>query len=78
MTEPDPGTAPARGRGERTKLYGGLALVGLALLFAAVNFDEVGVNWIVGSFQTPLIIVIAISFVLGAGVGALAARRGRG
>jgi uncharacterized integral membrane protein len=67
----------ARGRGDQTKRAAGAVAGVIALLFAALNFDEVDVNWVVDSFQTPLIIVIAVSFVLGAGVGALA-MRGRG
>jgi uncharacterized integral membrane protein len=74
MSELEP-EAAGKTRGEQTKfvLVAGFGVV--ALLFAVLNFDEVDVNWIVGSFQTPLIIVIAVSFVLGAGVGALASRR---
>ena len=77
MTELDGEAAPGRGKRDQTKLIAGGVAGLLALLLAAVNFDDVKVNWIVGSAQTPLIIVIAVSFVLGAGVGALAARRSR-
>jgi uncharacterized integral membrane protein len=57
-----------------------IALVGLAGVggvFAALNLDEVEVNWILGTWETPLIIVIAISMVIGAGLGYLATRRRR-
>jgi uncharacterized integral membrane protein len=54
-----------------------LALAGLGVLFAVLNFDDVKVNWLFGTWSTPLIIVIAISFLLGTGVGWLAARRRR-
>jgi uncharacterized integral membrane protein len=77
MSELDREAPAGKTRGEQTKFLVAAGFGGLGLLFAALNFDEVDVNWIVGSFQTPLIIVIAVSFVLGAGVGALAARRGR-
>jgi uncharacterized integral membrane protein len=43
--------------------------------FAVANLDEVEVNWIVGTWDTPLIIVIAISILVGAALGYLAARR---
>jgi uncharacterized integral membrane protein len=40
-----------------------------------LNFDKVEVNWLLGTWSTPLIIVIAVSFLLGAGAGFLLARR---
>ena len=52
-----------------------LGLAGVGIAFAALNFDEVEVNWILGTWETPLIIVIAISMVIGAGLGYLATRR---
>jgi uncharacterized integral membrane protein len=52
-----------------------LGLSGLGIAFAAVNLDEVDVNWILGTWSTPLIIVIALSMVIGAGLGFLVARR---
>ena len=56
----------------------GLVLAGVGIAFAAVNLDEVDVNWLLGTWETPLIVVIALSMVLGAGLGFLAARRRRG
>jgi uncharacterized integral membrane protein len=53
----------------------GLVLAALGIAFAAVNLDEVDVNWVLGTWETPLIIVIALSMVLGAGLGFLASRR---
>jgi uncharacterized integral membrane protein len=52
-----------------------VVLAGLGVLFAVLNFDEVQVNWLLGTWSTPLIIVIAISFLLGLCVGYLLARR---
>jgi uncharacterized integral membrane protein len=52
-----------------------LGLAGVGIAFAALNLDEVEVNWILGTWETPLIIVIAISMVIGAGLGYLATRR---
>ena len=54
----------------------GLAAVGIG--FAAANLDEVRVNWILGTWHTPLIVVIALSIVIGAGLGLLIARGRRG
>jgi uncharacterized integral membrane protein len=55
-----------------------IAVVGLAAVggvFAALNLDEVDVNWILGTWSTPLIVVIALSMVIGAGLGILVSRR---
>ena len=54
-----------------------LGLAGLGGVFAALNLDEVDVNWIFGTWETPLIIVIAISMLIGAGLGYLVTRRRR-
>lgn len=59
-------------------MVAGLTLAGLGVVFAVLNLDEVSVNWIIGTWDTPLIIVIAISVLVGAALGYLAARRGRG
>ena len=55
----------------------GIALAAGGIAFAAANLDEVKVNWILGTWRTPLIIVIALSIIIGAGLGLLIAR-GRG
>ena len=52
-----------------------LALTGVGVGFAAVNLDEVRVDWILGTWRTPLIVVIAASMVIGAGLGILVSRR---
>jgi uncharacterized integral membrane protein len=52
-----------------------LVLAGLGGVFAAVNLDEVKVNWVLGNWRTPLIVVIALSMVIGAGLGFLVSRR---
>jgi uncharacterized integral membrane protein len=54
-----------------------IALAGLGGVFAALNLDQVDVNWVFGTWETPLIVVIAISMVIGAGLGYLATRRRR-
>ena len=45
------------------------------MLFAVLNLDQVEVNWVLGSGQTPLIIVIVVSFLLGVAVDRLLAYR---
>ena len=62
-------------RRERARTIALLVLGGLAAVFAVLNVEEVEVNWLLGTWSTPLIIVIALSFVLGAGTGFLLARR---
>jgi uncharacterized integral membrane protein len=65
----------ARGRREQARTIAAFGLGGLGALFAVLNVDEVEVNWILGTWSTPLIIVIAVSFLIGAGLGFLVARR---
>ena len=54
-----------------------LVLAGAGGVFAAVNLDEVKVNWLLGTWRTPLIVVIALSMVVGAALGFLASRSRR-
>ncbi len=54
---------------------GVLVLAGVGIAFAALNIDEVEVNWLLGTWSTPLIVVIALSMVVGAGLGFLVSRR---
>jgi uncharacterized integral membrane protein len=56
----------------------GLGLAAVGVVFAVANFDEVKVNWVLGTWTTPLIVVIALSIVIGAGLGLLIARGRRG
>jgi uncharacterized integral membrane protein len=50
---------------------------GIAAVFAVINLDDVEVNWLIGSWQTPLILVIVLSMLLGAGLDRLLVRRKR-
>ena len=52
-----------------------IVLAGVGGVFAALNLDEVDVNWILGTWSTPLIVVIALSMLIGAGLGILVTRR---
>lgn len=75
-----PATAkrPRASRREQARTVAVVGLAALGTLFAVLNFDKVEVNWLLGTWSTPLIIVIAISFLLGAAVGLLLGRRRRG
>jgi uncharacterized integral membrane protein len=57
---------------ENRRLLYGLIVGALTAAFAIVNLDQVQVNWVLGTGQTPLILVIAVSFVLGALAGWIA------
>jgi uncharacterized integral membrane protein len=67
--------SPTRGRREQMRTVAAFGLGGIGALFAVLNVDEVEVNWILGTWSTPLIIVIALSMVIGAGLGYLVGRR---
>jgi uncharacterized integral membrane protein len=73
-----PGRQPERTRRQQARMIAGLTLAGLGVVFAVLNLDEVSVNWIIGTWDTPLIIVIAISVLVGAALGYLVARRSKG
>ena len=62
---------------ERAYLSKTIAAVAVAILliaFGLSNRNEVKIDWLVTTTQTPLIIVIIVSAVLGAILGALAVR----
>jgi uncharacterized integral membrane protein len=59
-----PGDKPART--QRTRMAAAGILGAVAALFAAFNLEKVSVDWVIGSWQTPLIVVIAVSMLLGA------------
>jgi uncharacterized integral membrane protein len=71
----DRSRAPARTKREQVRLAVSFALGALAVLFAVLNLDKVEVNWIIGTWDTPLILVIAVCLLIGAGIGWVA--RGR-
>ena len=62
---------------DRARLTTALAAGALVAVFAVFNLDQVDVNWIVGTWQTPLIVVIVLSLVIGAVAGYVAGRRRR-
>ena len=58
-------------RKERNRRIAALVVGVLIVVFAVVNTDKVKVDWIVASSSTPLIVVIAVSFLLGLAGGYL-------
>ena len=60
-----------------TRMAAAAVLGGIAAVFAVINLDDVEVNGLVGSWQTPLILVIEVSMLLGAGLDRLLVRSAR-
>lgn len=58
-------------RKERNRRIAALVVGVLIVVFAVVNTDKVKVDWVVTSSSTPLIVVIAVSFLLGLAGGYL-------
>jgi putative membrane protein len=82
MTDPTERTPAARpedkpDRAATTRMAAAAILGGIAAVFAVINLDDVEVDWLVGSAQTPLILVIVISMLLGAALDRLLVRRAR-
>jgi uncharacterized integral membrane protein len=66
--------ASHRSRAESARTAGLVVLAVLITVFAVINLDEVKVHWIVGSGRAPLIVVIAISLLIGIVLARLADR----
>ena len=81
MSAPEPFTASTkkkadrRTKRERTRTAAAVILAILITLFAVLNVKNVKVNWIVGSGQAPLIIVIVVSLLVGGLLTHFAERR---
>ena len=73
------GGKPAERR-QRARLISATVLGAVVTAFALLNLDDVKVHWLVATGQTPLIVVIALAFLLGVLVDRLVirARRKRG
>jgi uncharacterized integral membrane protein len=82
MTDPTERTPAKRpedkpDRAGTTRMAAAAILGGIAAVFAVINLDDVEVDWLVGSAQTPLILVIVISMLLGAALDRLLVHRAR-
>jgi uncharacterized integral membrane protein len=69
ITGTDPPASPRRRF--RASQIAFVVLVCVMVAFAVVNFTTVRVNWLLGTTRTPLIVALAISCLIGAGLGAL-------
>jgi lipopolysaccharide assembly protein A len=65
MSEPSQSTEHRRTRREQARVAGLIVLAVLMTLFAVLNVKDVEVNWIFGKSETPLIIVIVVSLLVG-------------
>jgi uncharacterized integral membrane protein len=65
MSEPTQTPGHHRSRRETARAGGLVLLAVLTTLFAVLNVKEVEVNWIFGKTDTPLIIVIVVSLLVG-------------
>lgn len=73
VPRPEPATRSRPG----PKQIAGLVLAVLFVLFMVQNLERVSVDWLIGSWETPLIVVIAVSALLGAGADRLLQARSR-
>jgi uncharacterized integral membrane protein len=69
--------SPSASRRDRARLVAILILGGVGLAFALVNLNTVKVTWIVGGAHSPLILVIVVSALIGAGIDRIAVSRAR-
>jgi uncharacterized integral membrane protein len=70
------GVGERRSRREVARTGALILLAVLVTLFAVLNVDNVKVNWIFGSGEAPLIIVIVVSLLVGVILTHFAERRG--
>jgi uncharacterized integral membrane protein len=66
---------PPKGRDLTSKTVAAAAVAILLIAFGLSNRDDVPIDWLVGTTDTPLIVVILVSAGLGALIGGLAVRR---
>jgi uncharacterized integral membrane protein len=71
MSTPDP---PPKERDLKSKTIAAVAVAILLIAFGLSNRNDVAINWLVGTTDTPLIIVIVVSAALGAILGGAAVR----
>jgi uncharacterized integral membrane protein len=67
------GRPPAQRR-ERARLISAAALGAVVAAFALLNLGDVKVHWLITTGRTPLIVVIALAFLLGVIVDRLVIR----
>ena len=68
---------PQRTKREQARFAIAVAAGVYAVVFALANLDKVKVDWVVASGKTPLIVVIVVCLLIGAGVDRVVARYAR-
>ena len=76
VAEADSRRSPAE-RSERPRLIAASVLGAVVAVFAIVNLGDVKVHWLLATGRTPLIVVIAVAFILGMLVDRLVLRSKR-
>ena len=71
MSTPDP---PPKERDLKSKTIAALAVAVLLIAFGLSNRNDVPIDWLVGTTDTPLNIVVLVSALLGAIIGGAAVR----
>ena len=76
---PTPKHRPGLGmaRREQVRLVGAGVLGVLLVAFAILNLDAVEVNWLLGTWSTPLIVVIVVATLFGMAIDRVLVRRSR-
>ena len=72
---PSPSTPAKRKLRDNLRLGVAVVLAVLVTIFAVLNVKSVHVDWIFGSSEAPLIIVIVVSLLVGGALTYLAERR---
>jgi uncharacterized integral membrane protein len=67
---------PQKRRDLTSKTVAAFAVAILLIAFGLSNRNDVPIDWLVGTTDTPLIVVIVVSALLGAFIGGLVVRRG--
>ena len=62
---------------ERARMIGLGVLGALLVAFAASNLHSVEVNWLLGTWSTPLIVVIVVALLFGMAIDRILVRRSR-
>lgn len=77
-TATEPRASGSPDRKSRQRLIAVVVLGGLLVLFAALNSQNVRIHWLFSTTNSPLIVVIVISALIGGLIGwAIARRRAR-
>ena len=66
--------SPPKERDLKSKTIAALAVAVLLIAFGLSNRNDVPIDWLVGTTDTPLIIVVLVSALLGAVIGGAAVR----